>query len=176
MFPKLETPMPLSNLLKSAAGTCPFCHQKAGILSREHSQCRRTYQAGWNEMVRLAGFAARSHEFNPNSLRVSLAEIARRSFRDASTVARALEEGWRRAVRHAAADGSITHEEEVRLRRFRERLGLNRSRAYAQATEQLTLTSRRRFTGLAQAATATVEDGDRLLKQLSEALRKAGFG
>ena len=54
MFPKLETPMPLSNLLKSAAGTCPFCHQKAGILSREHSQCRRTYQAGWNEMVRLA--------------------------------------------------------------------------------------------------------------------------
>ena len=29
--------MPLSNLLKSAAGTCPFCNQKAGILSREHS-------------------------------------------------------------------------------------------------------------------------------------------
>ena len=28
--------MPLSNLLKSAAGTCPFCHQRAGILSREH--------------------------------------------------------------------------------------------------------------------------------------------
>ena len=24
--------MPLSNLLKSAAGTCPFCRQKAGIL------------------------------------------------------------------------------------------------------------------------------------------------
>ena len=28
--------MPLSNLLKSAAGTCPFCRQKAGILPREH--------------------------------------------------------------------------------------------------------------------------------------------
>ena len=47
--------MPLSNLLKSAAGTYPFCHQKAGILSREHPDCRRTFQAGWNEMVRLAG-------------------------------------------------------------------------------------------------------------------------
>ena len=89
--------MPLSNLLKSAAGTCRFCRQQAGILSREHPQCRRTHQAGWNEMVRLTAEAARSHEFNPNSLLVSLAEIARRSYGDASTVARALEEGWRRA-------------------------------------------------------------------------------
>ncbi len=46
--------MPLSNLLKSAAGTCPFCRKKAGILSREHSQCRRAHQAAWVEMVNLA--------------------------------------------------------------------------------------------------------------------------
>ena len=105
--------MPLSNLLKSAAGTCHFCKQKAGIISREHPECRRTHQAGWNEMVELAADAARSHEFNPNSLQVSLAEIARRSYGNGSTVAWALEEGWRRAVRNAAADGSITHEEEV---------------------------------------------------------------
>ena len=31
-------------------------------------------------------------------------------------------------------------------------------------------------TGLTQAAATTVEDGDRILKQLSDALRKAGFG
>ena len=66
--------MPLSSLLKSAAGTCPFCTQKAGILSREHPDCRRTFQAGWNEMVWLAANAARSHEFHANSLQVSLAE------------------------------------------------------------------------------------------------------
>ena len=168
--------MPLSNLLKSAAGTCPFCHQKAGILSREHPECRRAHRAGWHEMVQLAADAAGSHEFNPNSLRVSLTEIARRSFGDASTVARALEEGWRRTVRKAAQGGSITHAEEFRLRRFRDRLGLNRSSAHAQATAQLNLTSRQRLTGLTQAAAATVEDGDRLLKRLSDALRKAGFG
>ena len=168
--------MPLSNLLESAAGTCPFCHQKAGILSREHPECRRTHQAGWNEMVELALDAAKSREFHANSLRVALAEIARRSFGDASTVNQALEEGWRRAVRKAAADGSITHEEKFRLRRFRDRLGLNRSSAYASATTQLNLTSRRRLTGLTPAAAATDEDGDRLLKQLSDALRKAGFG
>ena len=171
-----ERILSFTEILKSAAGTCPFCNQKAGILSREHPECRRTHQAGWDEMVQLAADAAGSHEFNPNSLQVALTEIARRSFGDASTVARALEEGWRRAVRKAAADGSITHEEELRLRRFRDRLGLNRSSAYAQATTQLNLISRRRLTGLTQAAAATVEDGDRLLKQLSKALRKAGFG
>ena len=47
--------MPLSNLLKSVAGTCRFCRQQAGILSRSHTECRRAFQAGWNEMVRLAG-------------------------------------------------------------------------------------------------------------------------
>ena len=93
-------------------------------------------------MVRLASGAARSHEFNPNSLQVSLTEIAKRSYGDATTVARALEEGWRRALRHAAADGSIAHEEEIRLRRFRDRLGLNRSSAHASATTQLNLISR----------------------------------
>ena len=57
--------MPFSNLLKSAAGTCPFCNQKAGILSREHQGCRRAHQAGWNEMVRLASGAARSPRVQP---------------------------------------------------------------------------------------------------------------
>ena len=56
--------MPLSNLLKSAAGTCPFCNQKAGVLSRSHSQCRRTYKASWTEMVNLAAEAARTHTFD----------------------------------------------------------------------------------------------------------------
>ena len=100
--------MPLFNILKSAAGTCPFCNQKAGILSRQHSECRRTYQAGWNEMVRVAGGAAKSHEFNPNSLQVSLAKIARSSYGDGSTVNQALEEGWKRGINHAMADGIMT--------------------------------------------------------------------
>ena len=52
--------MPLSSLLKSAAGICPLCNQKAGILSREHPDCRQTYQAGWKETVHLATFGANS--------------------------------------------------------------------------------------------------------------------
>ena len=85
--------MPLYNLLKSAAGTCRYCGQKAGVLSRSHSQCRRTFRAGRDEMVHLAAEAAMGHEFNPNSLRVSLTIIARRSYGDAGTIERALEAG-----------------------------------------------------------------------------------
>ena len=100
--------MPITQFLHALAGTCPFCNQKAGILGREHQGCRRTYQAGWNEMVRVAGGAAKSHEFNPNSLQVSLAKIARSSYGDGSTVNQALEEGWKRGINHAMADGIMT--------------------------------------------------------------------
>ena len=174
--PVQEATMPFSNLLRSAAGTCPFCNRKAGIISREHSQCRRTFKAGWNEMVTLAAEAANSHEFHGNSLQVSLTVIARRSYGDASTVGRALEEGWRRAVRHAQTDRSITHDEEIRLRRFRERLGLNSNISHVQATAELNRIPRKRLLSLTEDAAATVEHGGRLLKRFTKALRKAGSG
>ena len=80
--------MPLSNLLKSAAGTCPFCNQKAGTLIRSHTECRRTFQARWNEMVQLAAQAAASPQFDEKSLRLNLAEIARRSYGHGATANR----------------------------------------------------------------------------------------
>ena len=117
--------MPLSNLLKSAAGTCPFCHQKAGIISREHQGCRRTYQAGWDEMVHLAAQAARSHQFDEKPLRFALAEIVRRSYRNGNTVNQALEEGWKQDVSHSMADGIISQQEETKLREFRDKPALH---------------------------------------------------
>ena len=51
--------MPLSNLLKSAAGTCRFCGQKAGVLSRSHSRLPPDpTTTGFQEMVALAAEAA----------------------------------------------------------------------------------------------------------------------
>ena len=99
--------MPLSNILKSAAGTCPLCHQKTGILSCEHSQCHRTHDAGFQEMVNLSAEAARDHTFNENTLRLTLAAIAKRSYGDDSTVNQALEEGWKRGAAHSVADKII---------------------------------------------------------------------
>ena len=169
--------MPSSNLLRSAAGTCSLCNQKAGILSREHPDCRRTFDAGWTEMVTLAAEAAKSHEFHGNSLRVSLTVIARRSYGDASTVGRALEEGWRRAVRYAQADGSITHDEEIRLRRFRERLGLNSSSSHVQATAELNQIPRKRLLSLTRGRRRHCRRRRPPSETtLRNALRKAGFG
>ena len=78
--------MPLSNLLKSVAVTCPFCNQKAGILSRKQSQCRRTHDAGFQEMVNLAAEAAKTHTFDEKTLRLTLAGIAHSSYGNGATV------------------------------------------------------------------------------------------
>ena len=165
--------MPLSNLLKSAAGTCHFCQKKAGILRRIHSQCERTYSTGWNQMVHLAAQAAASRQFNEKALRRSLSAIARRSHGDKDTIARALEEGWRRGVRQAAEDGTITQEEETRLRDFRNRLALESNTADRQAYTQLDQASRNRLLPQARDAALTARDGDGKLEQLAKAMRDA---
>ena len=102
--------MPLSNILKSAAGTCQYCGNKAGLIAREHPQCRRTHDAGFQEMVNLAAESARDHSFNEKTLRLTLAGIAGRSHGDGNTVNLALEEGWKRGVAHSMADGILTQE------------------------------------------------------------------
>lgn len=98
--------MPLSNLIRTAAGTCRYCGNKAGVLTRDHPECRRTFDAVWDQVVGFAAAAARTHVFDNNSIRLSMAEIARRSQGDGATVNEALEEGWKRSVAHAMADGN----------------------------------------------------------------------
>ena len=167
--------MPLSNLLKSAAGTCPFCNQKAGILSREHSQCRRAFDAGWQEMVTLAAEGARTHTFNEKTLRLNLAEIAKNSYGDGATVNQALEEGWKRGIAHAMADGIITQAEESRLREFRDRLALNPTGADQGAAAQLEKASTDRLTLDARFAALAVDDPETHLNELEESLRQSGL-
>ena len=62
----------------------------AGIMSRAYSQRLRTYDAGCQEMVRVATEAARDHTIDEKSLRLTLAEIVRRSYEDGATVNQAL--------------------------------------------------------------------------------------
>ena len=142
--------MPLSHLMKSAAGTCPFCRQKAGIIARAHRDYRETFEAGWTEMVAIAAEAARTHAFDEKTLRLSLAEIAQRSYGDGATVNQALEDGWKQGVAHSMADGIMSQAEETRLREFRDRLMLD-----------------------ARLATLAFVDADTHLNELSEALRQS---
>ena len=167
--------MPLSNLLKSAAGTCPHCGQKAGILSREHPECRRTHQAGWNEMLNLAAQAAASRTFDEKSLRLSLAEIARRSYGDDDTISQALEAGWKQGVDHSMADGIVSQAEETRLREFRDKLALDDGTADRQATTLLERASTDRLTLDARLAAIATDDPDTHLNELSESLNESGL-
>ena len=137
--------MPLSNLLKSAAGTCRCWGQKAGVLSRSHSGCRRTFDVGLQEMVSLAAEAARTDRFDEKTLRLSLAEIARRSFGDGATVNQALEEGWKLGVTHSMADGILTQQEETLFRQFRDRLALDSANIDRKAAAQLERASTERL-------------------------------
>ena len=78
--------MPLSNPLRTIASNCRYCSNKAGVLARDHPECRRTFDAGWDRMVRLAADAAKTHQFDEKSLRLSLAEMARNSYRSRNAI------------------------------------------------------------------------------------------
>ena len=80
-------------------------------------------------MIAIVAEAARTHNFNEHRLRLSLAEIARRSYGDADTVNEALEAGWKQSVAHSMADGIITQQEENLLREFRDRLAMDQAAA-----------------------------------------------
>ena len=165
--------MPLSNLFRSAAGTCPFCNQKAGILSREHPECRRAHQAGWHEMVQLAAQATGSPNFDESHLRLTLAAVAKISYGNEDTVNQALEEGWKLGVGHSMADGIVTHEEEARLREFRDQLALGSDTADPGAMGQLDRASKDRLMLDARLAAISVFDGGAHLESLNETLRQS---
>ena len=167
--------MPLSILLKSAAGTCPFCRQKAGILSREHPECRRAHQAGWHEMVQLAAQAAGSPDFDESHLRLTLSAVAKISYGNEDTVNQALEEGWKQGVAHSMADGIITQDEEARLREFRDQLALGSDTADSGAMTHLDRASQDRLMLDARLAAIAVFDGGAHLQSLTETLKQSSL-
>ena len=93
-----ENIMPFSNLLKAAASTCTCRNQKADILSCEHPECRRIFQADWNEMSSLAAATGTAPPVNQT-----------------------LEEGRKQGIDHAIADGILTQAEETKLKEFHDR-------------------------------------------------------
>ena len=88
-------------------------------------------------MVELVADAVRFHAIHEKTLRLTLAEIAGRSYGNGATVNQALEEGWRQDVAHSMADGIISQHEEIHLRLFRDQLALNPNNADTQAAAQL---------------------------------------
>ena len=113
--------MLLANLFRP---TCRRYGQRTGLLTRTHPECELTFDIDWQEMVQLAAQTAGSADFDENQLRLTMAEIAQRSYGNGDTVNQALEAGWKLGVDHSMADGIITQDEETRLREFRDQLAL----------------------------------------------------
>ena len=106
--------MPIAQILQSLKGTCRFCRLQAGLLQRDHPECLRTHQAGWQEMVQLAAQTASAHTFNEAALRQTLGAVANRSRATGEDIERAFQEGFRQGVASAMADGILTRDEEER--------------------------------------------------------------
>ena len=165
--------MPLTKLTKSLIGVCRHCGQKTGILQRIHPECRQTHQADIQEMTQLAAQAAAVHTFNEAALRQTLSAIAQRSRASGQDIDRALEEGFRQGVTQAMSDGILTHQEEERLRTFRDSLALEDSAGDSKTLDTLDRASSDRIMMEARLAAISVHDGDQHLQELSDAIRQA---
>ena len=87
--------------------------QAPGIIARADPNSQKTFPTGWN------------HAFDEKTLRLTLAEIAGRSYGAGATVNEALEEGSKQGMAHTMADGILTQREETLLREFRDRLAMD---------------------------------------------------
>ena len=72
--------------MRSAAETCRYCGNKAGLIAREHPQCRQTHDAGFQEMVNLSAEAAGSRDFDESHLQLTLSAVAKVSYGNEDTV------------------------------------------------------------------------------------------
>ena len=70
----------------------------------------------------MAAQAASAHTFNETALRATLQAIAQNSRATDLDIEQALEEGFARGIAQALTDGSMTRDEEERLRAFRDHL------------------------------------------------------
>ena len=113
--------MGLSSILKSAAGTRPFCHQKAVILQPQTPRMPQNLP-GWLERDDQSRRLGRGHSHLRREDPPALPRRDRRSYDGGDTVNQPLEEGWKQGVAHSMADGIVTQTEEARFREFRDRL------------------------------------------------------
>ena len=155
-------------------GNCKYCGQKAGFLRSKHGMCEVNYREGLRDMRSLASRAAASPEFNQATLYESLSAIAQSSLAGESDIQAAIVAGWNQAVSESLADGVLTHDEETRLREFRDSLALTREDTRA-SDARLEGASRDRLMLDARLAALAVSDAETHLRELGQMLEGSGL-
>ena len=155
-------------------GNCKYCGDKAGFLRSKHGMCEVNYREGLRDMRALASRAAASTGFNQATLYESLSAIAQRSWAGESDIQAAIVAGWNQAVSESLADGVLTHDEETRLREFRDGLALTREDTRA-SDARLEVAFRDRLMLDARLAALAVSDAKTHLHELSQMLEGSGL-
>lgn len=105
-------------------GRCRFCGDDAGLLRREHRECRSAHAQGRKRVVRLVQQADWSEQ-EVGRLRQEIRQIAGRSYIPAGDLRTLVVEGWAEAVEQALDDHLVTLQEEDRLLRLQEAFNLS---------------------------------------------------
>lgn len=105
-------------------GDCIYCGKTAGLLNKEHKECRLTHDAGSQHMTALV--SSTILQGKPlDTLESELENIARSHFIDASQTRGYLIKGWELAAHLALDDHLLSEEEESRLAALRDRYSLS---------------------------------------------------
>ena len=154
-------------------GNCRHCGEKAGFLRKEHGGCKELHQSGWDEMVAVAMAEAESPAFSQSQLRLRMMDIAKGSFHDGNGINAAIAEGWRRSVKASLSDGILTHDEESRLRDFREQFAIDEGAS--ESLEVLDSAARDRVMLDARLSALATGDGQTHLDELAHSVRQLGL-
>ncbi|MCY3720565.1 MAG: hypothetical protein OXG07_13550 [Anaerolineaceae bacterium] len=95
-------------------GRCRYCGEDAGLLRREHRDCRIAHGQGRERINALVLKATRDGQVN-EGLRREIGDIARESHIAAGDLRDLVSAGWSAAVEHALDDHVITGQEEANL-------------------------------------------------------------
>jgi hypothetical protein len=155
-------------------GNCKYCGDKAGFLRSKHGMCEVNYREGLRDMRALASRAAASTGFNQATLYESLSAIAQRSWAGESDIQAAIVAGWNQAVSESLADGVLTHDEETRLREFRDGLALTREDTRA-SDARLEVAFRDRLMLDARLAALAVSGAETHLHELAKCYKGPGY-
>ena len=124
-------------------------------------------------MTGLAAQAAGTTGFNEAALRSTLQAIAARARATEDDISQAIATGWAQGVQSAMSDGILTHEEEDRLRTFREQLALGDLPSVATGSATLDRAARDRISAQARRAALAVGDSGGAIQELDNTLRRA---
>ena len=122
-------------------------------------------------MVNVAAEAASTYQFDETTLRISLAEIARRSFGNGATVNQALEEDWKQGRRPCHGRRNLDPGRRSQTERVRDRLALDPSAADTTAVTQLERASTDRLTLDARLAAVATSNPESNLEEPTGPLR-----